>query len=153
MNRIWVMVANSMQARCFEQGRATGTALEPLATFSCPQGRSKGVDLTADRSGHEEMGHGRGSSSYGPRLDARAKVREEFARDLAHFLNAGIAAHRCNGLIVLAAPPFLGRIKLHLSRPASRVLAAAIGRNLVDLDDATLVRRIRDEVPRATWLH
>lgn len=153
MNRIWVMVANATQARCFERGWAAGAALEPLATFACPQARSKGVDLRVDRAGHEEMGHGRGSSSYSPRLDARAKVREEFARDLAQFLNAGIAAHRCNGLIVLAAPLFLGCIKSHLSRHASRSVAAAIGRNLIDLDEAALVRRIREEVPRTTWLH
>jgi len=123
-------------------------ALEPLSSFECPQARSKGVDLESDRMGHEEMGAGRGSTSFDRRSGPRAKVRDEFARDLAQFLNDGIAADRCSDLVLLASSPFLGRIKAHLSEPALKVLSAAISKDLTGLDPQALEQRLRDELPR-----
>jgi|SRR5208283_5359604 len=147
MKHTWILVANASHARCFERLGATAS-LELLSSFECPQARYKGVDLETDRSGYEEMGHGRGSTSFSERVGPRAKVREEFARGLAQFLNAGIAAQRCSALVVLASSPFLGRVKAHLSQQAKKMLTAAIGRDLTGLDSVALAQRIRDEVPR-----
>jgi protein required for attachment to host cells len=148
MKRTWILVANSARACCFERGSIAG-GVERLRSFECPESRAKAKDLETDRAGYEEMGHGRGSASFGHGSGRRAKVREQFARDLAEFLNAGIAQQRCAALVLMASPMFLGRIKAYLSEPATKMVAASIGRDLTGLDPAALARRLRVAVPRA----
>jgi protein required for attachment to host cells len=149
MKRTWILVANGAHAQFFQRTGASG-ALEPLQKFECPQARAKGVDLESDRMGHEEMGHGRGSSSFDAHSGPRAKIREEFARDLARFVNEGIAGDRCGAVMLLASSPFLGLIKAHLSVPAAKVLLAAIDKDLTALDPKALALRLHAELPRAS---
>jgi protein required for attachment to host cells len=148
MKRTWILVANSARARCFECSADRG-GLELLSSFECPQSRAKGVDLANDRSGYEEMGHGHGSADMAQRASPRIQVRDVFARDLARFLSAGIAAQRCSALVILASLPFLGRIKAHLSPLAGKALTSAIGRDMTGLDSGTVAQAIRGEVRRA----
>src|ERR1700687_920937 len=119
MKNTWILVANAAHAQFFQRAGAGG-ALEALKTFECPQARAKGIDLESDRVGHEEMGPGRGSSSFETHSRPRGKVREEFARDLAKSLNDGVAADRCGELVLLASSPFLGKVKSHLSATAMK---------------------------------
>jgi protein required for attachment to host cells len=95
------------------------------------------------------MGHGHGSADLGQRASARLVVRDVFARDLARFLSAGIAAQRCSALVILASLPFLGRVKAHLSPSAGKALTSAIGRDMTGLDTGEVAQRIRGEVRRA----
>jgi protein required for attachment to host cells len=148
MKRTWILVANAARARCFECSTDRG-GLELLSSFDCPQARAKGVDLGSDRSGYEEMGHGDGSASLGQRSSPRMQVRDLFARDLARFLSAGVAAQRCTALVIMASLPFLGRIKAHLSPSAEKALTSTIGRDMTSLDPGTVAQRIRGEVRRA----
>ena len=148
MKRTWILVANSARARCFEVG-ADRAGLELLNSFACPGARAKGGDLVTDRSGYEEMGHGHGSASMGQHSSPRELVRDEFARDLARFLNSGVAAQRCSALVILASLPFLGRIKSHLSSGAEKALSSAIARDMTALDPDAVAQRIRSEVRRA----
>jgi protein required for attachment to host cells len=149
MKRTWILVANSARARCFECSADRG-GLDLLSSFECPQARAKGGQLTSDQVGYEEMiGHWRGSTSLGQRASPRTLVRDVFARDLARFLSAGIAAQRCSALVILASLPFLGRIKAHLSPSAEKALMSAIGRDMTGLDPSAVAERIRGEVRRA----
>lgn len=148
MKRTWILVANSARARCFECSADRGV-LELLSSFECPQSRAKGLEPGGDRAGREEMGHGHGSADLGQRASARLVVRDVFARDLARFLSAGIAAQRCSALVILASLPFLGRVKAHLSPSAGKALTSAIGRDMTGLDTGEVAQRIRGEVRRA----
>jgi protein required for attachment to host cells len=147
MKHTWILVANASQARFFERA-SWAAALQPLESFSCPEARLKGVDLESDAGGHEEMGHGRGSSSFTDRTGPRAKVHDEFARKLAGYFNDGVAAHRCTQVVILASSPFLGIIKAHLGEQATKVLLAAISKDLTGLDPAALALHLRDNLPR-----
>lgn len=148
MRRTWVLVANSARARCFEAG-TDRASLELLNSFECPGSRAKGSDLVTDRNGYEEMGHGHGSASMGQHTSPRDLVRDGFARDLARFLNSGVAAQRCHALVILASLPFLGRIKAHLSATAEKALSSAIARDMTGLEPGVVAQRIRSEVRRA----
>ncbi len=148
MRRTWVLVANSARARCFEAG-ADRVGLELLSSFECPAARAKGSAVLSERKGHEDLGQGHGSASMGQHSSPRDLVREGFARDLARFLNSGVAAQRCQALVILASLPFLGRIKAHLSPGAGKALSSAIARDMTGLDPGSVAQRIRSEVRRA----
>jgi len=148
MKRTWILVANSTRARCFEAG-ADHAGWELLGSFAAPGARAKGSELVSDRKGYEEIGHGRGSASMGQHSSPRELVRDEFARDLARFLNAGVATQRCSALVILASLPFLGRVKAHLSTTAEKALSSAIARDMTALDPLAMAQRLRSEVRRA----
>lgn len=147
MKHTWILVANAYQARLFEQSDRAGS-LASLQSYTCPEARLKGVDLETDTGGYEEMGHGRGSSSFSDRAAPRAKVHEEFARKLARHLNDGIAAHLCSDLLIVASSPFLGIVKAHLDEQAAKHLRAAMARDMTELEPAAIAQQLREFLPR-----
>jgi protein required for attachment to host cells len=137
----WILIANASKGFCFESIHGK-PRLNLLAPFDNPLGRAKGIELGDDRGGYESMGRGRGSATYTPRTDARTKEHDHFARELAKFLNDGIAAHRCDSLAIFASNPFLGEIKSHLGEQAMKALTTASATDLTGLDQRELTRRV-----------
>jgi protein required for attachment to host cells len=143
MNTRWVMIANASTARCFEQ-QADGV-LNLLASFAHPDSRKPGATLGQDRPGHiEGEGHGLGSASYQPRVAPKPWEHDRFARELAAYLNAAVAAHRCERVVVIASNPFLGQIKAHLDVQATKRLAGGIAADLTSFEGRELRARVKD---------
>jgi protein required for attachment to host cells len=141
MKATWILIANASKAICFE--RAEGASdLTLLARFEDPLGRSKGIDLAEDRAGYEAMGRGHAGSAFSPHTDARTKEHDSFARQLAHHLNEAVAAHRCDGLAILASNPFLGEVKSHLDEQSGKALRKAVPVDLTSFSGKELARRI-----------
>lgn len=57
------------------------------------------------RKGHGRTGHA--GTQFERHTPAQAKERDSFARQLADYLNEGVAAKRCNGLVLIASSPML----------------------------------------------
>jgi protein required for attachment to host cells len=126
---------------CFEleEGKS---ALTLLAQFEDPLGRAKGVELAEDRAGYEPAARGQSGSTYAPHMDSRTKEHETFARQLAHYLNEGIAAHRCSALVIIASNPFLGEVKSHLNEQSAKALHRSVPLDLTSYTGKELERRI-----------
>ncbi|MDP2368097.1 host attachment protein [Rhodoferax sp.] len=146
MEKTWILVANAHRARCFETD-GHGDALKELADFIFPH----------DSSGHEAQaaggvadvgkGHGRtghAGTQFEPHVDANAKERHGFARQLAEFLNTGVATRRCERVAMIATPPMLGELKQCLSQAASKALADCVASDLTLYQGAELKRRIHE---------
>ena len=94
---LWILVANSTVARCFE--RATPTShLVPVANYVHPESRMHARDLEDDRGGRSQKDDA-GRTSFVPRTEPKDREREEFAREVARVLEEG----RANDAAIKAA--------------------------------------------------
>ena len=75
----------------------------------------------------------------------REREHDRFAREVAATLNAGIAAGKCAGLILVASNPFLGQIKAHLGEQARKALVRCVPSDYTALRDAELAQRLSAE--------
>jgi len=145
MKTTWVLIANASQARCYTRENAT-SPWTSVAELEDSWGRAKGSDLAEDRSGYEGVGHNRGGTSYGPRLDPKKKEHESFARQVAQFVNNAVAARRCDEVVLFASNPFLGEVKVLLDEHALRALRRSLALDLTSFSGAELGRRIDEHL-------
>jgi len=144
MGKTWILISDSGHARCFEQ-QATDHALIELADFVHPHKdlvfEAAGGDLT----GAAGKGHGRtehAGTQFEPRTEAHAKERDIFARQLADYLNLGVAEQRCKALVLIATSPMLGAIKPCLSSAAEKALSRCVSSDLTHYSGADLKERV-----------
>jgi protein required for attachment to host cells len=146
MEKTWILVSNAHRARCFEtDGRSD--ALKELADFIYPR-VSSGHDAQA-AGGVADVGKGHGRTGHAgtqfePHVEAGAKERHSFARQLADYLNTGVAAQRCERVAMIATPPMLGELRQSLSPAASKALRGCVASDLTSFQGAELKRRIQE---------
>jgi protein required for attachment to host cells len=151
MEKTWILVANAERARCFER-HAADHSLTELIDFVHPQaslaGQASGGDLTgAAGKGHGRTGHA--GTQFEPQTEAHAKERASFARELADYLNEGVAAQKCNALVLVASSPMLGEIRPCLSPAAEKAVTRAIVGDWTFYEGPELKARIDECLLRA----
>lgn len=139
----WLVVANAARARILEEADGHGGYVH-RADLVHTQSRQKGVDLGADRAGHRQgSAPGPGGTAYPPRTDVHDHEHDQFAREVAAALNAGVSSGDCAGFKLVASNPFLGRLKSHLDPHARKALLATVPNDFTSLSDVELARRLR----------
>ena len=142
MQRTFVILANASLARLFSRDSANG-ALVPLATLKHPESRLPGHDLADDRPGHEATDRSIGGNRYEPRSDARRHEHTKFAHEIAHVLQARLAAGEYDTLWLLASSPFLGELKAGLDHTVAARVQLALPIDLTSLGLAEIEERLR----------
>ena len=138
----WLVVANASRARVLEESDKPGSYVH-VADLVHPQSRQKGVDLASDRPGHAHAeGAGHSGTSFAPHTDPRQREHDRFAREVAQRLDAGVAAHRCAGLVLVASSPFLGHLKAHLGEQARKAVVRTLDADYTALDERELAVRL-----------
>jgi len=153
--RFWAMLANGSRARLFELDLAAQRTHE-IADFIHPRGRLHPVQMDATRGGHTQRGTpdgGLGGSSFQPRTDSRHKERSIFARELADYLDAALAARRFDALLLAASHPLLGELRAHLSGPVRAALGATEATDWVALPALALTERLLAMAHPGSELH
>jgi len=145
MKPIWILVANASRARVVSRLHPNGP-LSPVVSFDDPMGRAPAHDFATDRSGHENVGSGTGGSTFTPRLDPRTKEHEQFARQLADYLNEAVSSHRCASVAIFASSPFFGLIESHLSPECRRALVRAAPIDLTSFSGPDFTRRVDEQL-------
>lgn len=146
MTKTWILVANAHRARCFERD-AANAPLNELADFVYPHVRLGGEAPEGDISGDAGKGHGRtghAGTQFEPKTEVSAKELNSFARQLAEFLNKGVAARRCDAVALIASSPMLGELKPFLSPAADKILHRSIASDLTHYQGAELKHRVND---------
>jgi protein required for attachment to host cells len=145
MTKTWILVADAHRARCFEQD-ASNTPLNELADFVHPHAHMTS-ETSADRTGDAGKGHGRtghAGTQFEPKTEAGAKERNSFARQLADFLNKGVAEQRCSSLALIASSPMLGELRPLLSQAADKILHRSVAADLTHYQGAELKQRVHE---------
>lgn len=144
MEKTWILIANGERARCFER-RARDHSLTELADFVHPQTNIASHTGNADISGDAGKGHGRtghAGTQFEPHIEAHAKERGIFARQLADYLNEGVAGHRCNKLVLIASSAMLGELRPLLSSGADKALQSSVASDLTSFQGPELKKRV-----------
>ncbi len=143
MKRQWILLANASHARLLSRDSATDP-LVALATLEHPESRLKASQLADDRPGHEATDNSSGGNRYEPRSDVRRKEHQRFAREIAHRLDAGLAAGEFNAVWLFASSPFLGELKAQLSDAVNKRVHLALDSDLTALGLAEIEQRLLD---------
>lgn len=145
MPTTWILVTDAHRARCFEQTTRNGP-LHELADLVQPHAHGTTPDR-ADRSGDAGKGHGRtghAGTQFEPTTETAAKQRNRFARQLAEYLNQGVADQRCTRLALIATSPMLGVLKPLLSPAAHKLLRHSVAADFTHLQGPDLQRRVQE---------
>ena len=144
MEKTWILVADAHRARCFERDGPTSTPVE-LVSFVYPQDRLPHGRTVTQLSANAGKGHGRTAHSgtqFEPHTELHSKERADFAAELTAYLNQGVAAQRCAGLVLIASSPMLGELKPGLSPAASALLRRCVAKDLTHYQGPELQQRI-----------
>lgn len=144
MKADWILVANATRARVLQQD--TKQRVTELASFEHPASRSKVSELVDDRSGLEHSDRSYGSAVYQPRVDAKQKEHQRFARQLAQYLEQQAQAGHYARIELFASNPFLGELKAELGSATMRLLGGTHDLDLTMVGKAELGRRIAQQL-------
>lgn len=135
----WVLVANAARARSFARD-PENNAMRELRSFVHPASRLKGEALADDRGGkvHKSVM----STQYAPHTDPHDKEHEQFARELAQYLEEAALAHQYPGLALIASPAFLGELRAHLGPATQALVRAGVPLDLSTYEGRELEHRV-----------
>jgi protein required for attachment to host cells len=144
MKSDWILIANATRARLLQQ--EPNERVKELHSFEHPAGRSKISDLADDRSGSERSDRVYGSAAYQPRMDAKQKEHQRFARELAAYLEQQAQLGTYGKIEVFASSPFLGELKAELGAATTRLLGGTHDVDLTMVGKAEIGRRVAQEL-------
>jgi protein required for attachment to host cells len=147
MKKIHYLIANSQQARYFEQHLPSHTLTEitdfvhPLSTLT------QRTHQAHTNSVAEEVGKGHGRTAHAgtqfePHTEWQDKERHLFAQQLAQFVNTEVYQQRCRELILVASAPLLGALTPLLSSGTHKVLRQKIAKDYAHLRGRDLEHHI-----------
>lgn len=135
----WVLVANAARARSFARD-PENNAMRELRSFVHPASRLKGEALADDRAGLAFKGQA--STQYAPHTNPHDKEHEQFARELAKYLDEAALAHQYPGLALIASPAFLGELRAHLGPATQALVRASVPLDLSIYEGSELEHRV-----------
>ena len=132
MVRIWVLVADSSQARVFS-AKSPIAALEEVTEIEHPQGRLQEQDLVSDKQGRGFDRKGQGSHGMENAVDAKTQEMLEFVKHIGVYLESASNQQKFERLVVVAAPAILGLLRDNMPISVSRRVSQEIDKNIVQL--------------------
>jgi protein required for attachment to host cells len=141
MADVWVLVANSAEARIYA-GRHRHAPLTLVDTLTHEAARLHPREVLADAPGrvHDRFGPGRHSIDSGEQV--RAEERERFAREIAASLLEAQRQRKFEELIVMAAPAFLGVLRAEFNKPLASAVIAEVPKDLVSQEAAAVAAHV-----------
>lgn len=136
MEKTWIVVAESAQARIFEASNRV-SPLKEVASLIHPLSRAKTHDIVTDKPGHTKDRYGSAQRTM-DEANAQEHEHQLFAREIADQLEKGRSTAHYQDLVMIAAPSFLGTLRQSLDDQTRRLVSRSIDKNLVEEDEATI---------------
>jgi len=126
MSKTLVMVTNASAARVFSYQAHEEFSL--LKEFSHPESRQKGSDLVSDRPGNSNA-KGGGHGTLVPANNPKQIEAERFAHELAGWLDDERKQNRCNQVMLVADPSFLGLLNKSLNNQTAQLVFKSLNKD------------------------
>jgi protein required for attachment to host cells len=144
MDKVWILVCDARHARFFTQEGGHHGLVE-LADFVYPISRRHATEgggghATVPTKGHGRTGHA--GTQLETETDLHSKARNNFARQLADYLNNGVSERLCNSIVLIATGPMLYEIRERLSASASKMLGQCVTSDLTHYTGQELQARV-----------
>ena len=132
MKPVWILVADSSQARIFSAENSQAELIE-IETLLHPEGRLHEQDMDSDLPG--KMSGSKGSSGHAFTAETSPKEQEEinFSIRVANHLCDELNQNKYDRLFMIAAPAFLGDLRNAISTRVEKHVAFSLGKNIVTL--------------------
>jgi protein required for attachment to host cells len=127
MKKVWVVVANSSQAKIYK-AENTNELIEH-GLFFHDESRLPGRELVSDGQGRETNVH-ISSDTYQAKTSPRLKEFLSFAETLAEFLEQGYNSGKCEKIYIIASPTFLGHLRQSLHPNVAKLVESEIPKDL-----------------------
>jgi len=110
MSKLWIVVADQSKARFFTTASPRGALLE-VGALEHAVARERARTLTSDRPGRSFDSAGIGRHAMSTSVEPREQETIRFAKQVAEHLSKAHHEGRCNQLLLVAGPDFLGRLR------------------------------------------
>ena len=135
--KTWVIVASAARARIFEEAGRTKPWDEVMDLVNS-DGRLLRQDMISDKPGRVVDGARGQHHTMDPAADPKEEAARSFARELAEELKSALNDRRCEQLILVAPPHFLGLLREQADDRLARAVKAEITKDLTREDAASL---------------
>ena len=130
-----VVVADEYRAIFYARDTMTGP-LRKLSTHTNETARMKTGELLSDRGGRSFDSHGQGRHTMGGERDApQQQSARAFAKELVQVVANEIHRGVCRGYAVIAAPRFLGLLRLEFATAVKDEPYATVDKDVVGQDE------------------
>lgn len=145
-----VLVANGTMGRLLRVHRS---GIDELRRFRAPHAREREREMGADRPGRYQAGivHPaiRGSayaprSGFGPAHALREHAADLYAREIAAELGLQLRSWPADGVVLVAPPVLLGRVRAHLGHAVLRHVRRSVPHDYTRLSTQRIPEAIRD---------
>ena len=132
MKPVWILVADSSQARIFSAENSQADLIE-IETLFHPEGRLHDRDLVSDLPGKISGSQGSGGNAYSDKLSPKDQEEIDFSIRVANHLSDELNQNKYERLYMVAAPAFLGELRNAISTRVEKHVAFSLGKNIVTL--------------------
>lgn len=144
MQADWIVVADAARARVFHwAGRRQ--VLDELYDLHHPQTEKHEGDLRTGGNGAVIQSSSSASFQSDPHITTTEKHAEDFAKELADFLHKARSKDEYNGLVLVAAPRFLGRLRENLDSATAQMVEKEIDKNWAQHDRQQIQKLLADK--------
>ena len=146
---MYILVADSGKARLLRvDGAPRKRLLAEVVALDSPSARKLPQDLVSDRTGRvfarARLGRqgpkGVASAGADNESDPRIVAAERFAARIGRRIDLERRRLAMDGLVIIAAPRFLGRLRAQLSNPTRAIVQRELSLDLVRASDAQILR-------------
>lgn len=141
-SRNWLVVADSARALIFTLNGRMKTLLQ-IREMTHPESRKRDLELVGDKPGRMFESVGQVRHAVTQPFDPRTIEKQKFSLQLANALEQARKEGMVEKIVVLAAPAFLGNLRLHLSEKTARLITKEIPKNLAHMT----VLEIQEHLP------
>ena len=142
MSKHWVVVADQSKARIFTVSDPHGALLE-LGGLEHPEAREREQALRSDRPGRSFDSKGGGRHAMGEKVEPGKQESIRFAKQVTDHVQAAHNEGRCNRVLLVAGPSFLGLLRGNL-KTLSGMEISELEKNLGQYD----ALEIRKHLPK-----
>lgn len=128
--RTWILIADGARARIFQRDGRSGP-LTPATDHDFARPLMPSREIISDKPGRGQGANG--SHGMPPRVDAHEQEKQDFAREVAQFINGEVGKNRFDELIVVAPPKTLGDLRGDFSDQARSRIRGELGKDLTHL--------------------
>jgi protein required for attachment to host cells len=143
-----IVVADSTRARIFTADSGN-SPLNEIETLAHPVSRIHDRDITSDLPGKGSGGDNSSGHAYQDETDPKKYELIRFAKRVANYVEDARKANQISGLIVVAAPAFLGELRTQLSNETNKKIIFELDKNLTHCSNED----IRQHLPKFFAVH
>lgn len=143
MASYWILAADSTEARLFTRDKKHDPLVEHRDWLH-PESRSPGRDLEDDRQGTTFSSQGYDRSENQKPTDPKTREAQDFARELAQFLDKARARGEFQALSIVAEPRFLGLLRERLDHGTRELVDREVDKNLTRRSPETIAGALEE---------